>query len=138
MSSGNRKIFDDMSASPSNLQEASDSEIEETPNLTGVAEENSIGDDIPVSPQLNLQEILRIAMENPWIIGTMVGLVMGELVKSIVTMVVVAILVEILSWYFQDDYFGQSRLALIIGILDQTKDWLIQYISSIFNNQIFD
>ena len=93
---------------------------------------------MPVSPPLNLQEISRIAMENPWIIGTMVGLVMGELRKSIVTMVAVAILVEILSWYFQDDYFGQSRLALIIGILDQTKDWLIQYISSIFNNQIFD
>ena len=40
MSSGNRKTFDDdMSASPSSLEEASE---EETPNLTGVAEENSI------------------------------------------------------------------------------------------------
>ena len=41
-----RKTFDD---------KMSDSEIEETPNLTGVAEENSTGDDMP-APPLILQD----------------------------------------------------------------------------------
>ena len=56
MSARNRKSFDDkMSTSPSNLQE--DPEIEETPDLTGVANENSTdGDEMSSPPPLILQE----------------------------------------------------------------------------------
>ena len=56
MSARNRKSFDEkMSDSPSNLQE--DPEIEETPDLTGVANKNSTGgDEMSSPPPLILQE----------------------------------------------------------------------------------
>ena len=95
MSSGNRKTFDDLPASPLSMV----SGIEE--DLTGMDnEENS-------------------AVTNPRIIATMVA---------------VAILVGILAWYFG---FGNQieDFARENGILDQIKDWTIQFVSSIFNNR---
>ena len=119
MSSGNRKIFDDdMSASPSSSQEAS--EIEETPNLTGVAEENST-DDMP-SPPLILQET-------------------SGLFAKIAT---VAILLGILicAWFFGfgnqiEDFDRVYTLECEHGIVEQIKDWMVSFISSILNNTGF-
>ena len=117
MSSGNRKTFDDdMSASPS--KEAS--EIEETPNLTGVAEENST-DDMP-SPPLILQET-------------------SGLFAKIAT---VAILLGILicAWFFGfgnqiEDFDRVYTLECEHGIVEQIKDWMVSFISSILNNTGF-
>ena len=111
MSSGNRKIFDDMlkktlkktlvSPLNFNLQDG----IEE--NLTGVGEENSA------------------VTTNPWIIATMVA---------------VAILVEILAFGFGDQIedFARDNCPLCNGdVVDQTKDLVIQYIFINFQQSIF-
>ena len=114
MSSGNRKTFDDdMSASPSSSKEAS--EIEETPNLTGVT------DDMP-SPPLILQET-------------------SGLFAKIAT---VAILLGILicAWFFgfgnQIEEFDQTyTLDREHGIVEVIKDWMVNFISSILDNSRF-
>ena len=119
MSSGNRKTFDDdMSASPSSSKEAS--EIEETPNLTGVAEENSTYD-MP-SPPLILQET-------------------SGLFAKIAT---VAILLGILicAWFFGfgnqiEDFDRVYTLECEHGIVEQIMDWVVKFLSSTFYNNRF-
>ena len=119
MSSGNRKTFDDdMSASPSSSKEAS--EIEETPNLTGVAEENST-DDMP-SPPLILQETS------------------GLLAK--ITTVAILLGILICAWFFGfgnqiEDFDRVYTLECEHGIVEQIKDWMVSFISSILNNTGF-
>ena len=121
MSSANRKTFDDdMSASPSNLQEDSDSEIEETPKLTGVAEENSTLDNMP-APPLILQDASN-----------------SGLIAKIMT---VAILmgIWICAWFFgfgnQIEAFDRDYiLERDHGIVQQIKDWMVNFISSIFHD----
>ena len=119
MSSENRKTLDDdMSASPSSLQEAS--EIEETPNLTGVAEENST-DDMP-SPPLILQETS------------------GLLAK--ITTVAILLGILICAWFFGfgnqiEDFDRVYTLEREHGIVEQIKDWMVSFISSILNNTGF-
>ena len=117
-----RKTFDDkMSTSPSNLQEASDSEIEETPNLTGVAEENSNDDDMPAPPLIEASN--------------------SGLIAKIMT---VAILmgIWICAWFFgygnQIEAFDRNYiLEHESGIVNQIKDWMVNFISSIFDNKQF-
>ena len=121
MSSANRKTFDDdMSASPSNLQEDSDSEIEETPKLTGVAEENSTLDNMP-APPLILQDASN-----------------SGLIAKIMT---IAILmgIWICAWFFgfgnQIEAFDRDYIfERDHGIVQQIKDWMVNFISSIFHD----
>ena len=124
MSARNRKSFDEkMSASPSNLQE--DPEIEETPDLTGVANENSTGDDEMSSPPpLILQEASN-----------------SGLIAKIMT---IAILmgIWICAWFFGfgnqiEDFDRVYTLEREHGIVEQIKDWMVSFISSILNNTGF-
>ena len=124
MSARNRKSFDEkMSASPSNLQE--DPEIEETPDLTGVANKNSTGDDEMSSPPpLILQEASN-----------------SGLIAKIMT---IAILmgIWICAWFFGfgnqiEDFDRVYTLEREHGIVEQIKDWMVSFISSILNNTGF-
>ena len=122
MSSGNRKAFDDdMSASPSSSKEAS--EIEETPNLTGVAEENSIDD----------------TLSRPYCIDFLRNF------RRFAKILTVAILLGILvcAWSFGfgnqiiEDFDRVYTLEREHGIVEQIKDWMVSFISSILNNTGF-
>ena len=124
MSARNRKSFDDkMSTSPSNLQE--DPEIEETPDLTGVANENSTdGDEMSSPPPLILQEASN-----------------SGLIAKIMT---IAILmgIWICAWFFGfgnqiEDFDRVYTLECEHGIVEQIKDWMVSFISSILNNTGF-
>ena len=124
MSARNRKSFDDkMSTSPSNLQE--EPEIEETPDLTGVANENSTdGDEMSSPPPLILQEASN-----------------SGLIAKIMT---IAILmgIWICAWFFgfgnQIEEFDQTyTLDREHGIVEVIKDWMVNFISSILDNSRF-
>ena len=115
MSFGNRKTFDDdMSASPSSLEEASE---EETPNLTGVAEENSTGDD---------------TISRPYCIDFLRNF------RRFAKILTVAILLGILicAWSFGfgnqiiEDFDQVYTLEREHGIVEQIKDWMVNFISS--------
>ena len=104
-----RKTFDD---------KMSDSEIEETPNLTGVAEENSNDDDMPAP--------LLIEASNSGLIAKImtVAILMG---------------IWICAWFFgfgnQIEAFDRDYiLQRETGIVLQIKDWMVNFISSIFDN----
>ena len=120
MSSENRKTLDDdVSASSSSLQEAS--AIEETPNLTGVAEENSTEDNDMPSP-LIFQETS------------------GLIAKIVIVKILLGIL--ICAWYFGFenqivDFDRVYTLEREHGIVEQIKDWMVSFISSILNNTGF-